>query len=60
MGPMNSAEQREKISQIVEETRENKEGTILSGGSTLKGTAYEHGYFYRPTLVSNVVPDQDL
>ena len=60
MGPMNSAEQREKISQIVEETRENKEGTILSGGGTLKGTAYELGYFYRPTLVSNVVPDSQL
>ena len=60
MGPMNSAEQREKISQIVEETRENKEGTILSGGSTMKGTAYEQGHFYRPTLVSNVVPDSRL
>jgi succinate-semialdehyde dehydrogenase/glutarate-semialdehyde dehydrogenase len=60
MGPMNSAEQREKISQIVEETRENKEGTILTGGCTLKGTAYELGYFYRPTLVSNVVPGSRL
>jgi betaine-aldehyde dehydrogenase len=60
MGPMNNAGQRDKISQIVEETRENKEGTILAGGSTLKGTAYEHGYFYRPTLVSNVVPGSGL
>ena len=31
MGPMNSAEQREKISQIVEETRENKEETVRPG-----------------------------
>jgi betaine-aldehyde dehydrogenase len=60
MGPMNNAEQREKISQLVEETRENKEGTVLTGGSALKGTAYEHGYFYRPTLVSNVVPGSGL
>jgi succinate-semialdehyde dehydrogenase/glutarate-semialdehyde dehydrogenase len=60
MGPMNSAVQRERISQVVEETRENKEGTILSGGSALKGTAYEQGYFYRPTLVSNVVPGSQL
>lgn len=60
MGPMNSAEQRQKISQMVEETRENKEGTILTGGFTLKGTAYEQGYFYRPTLVSNVVSDSQL
>jgi succinate-semialdehyde dehydrogenase/glutarate-semialdehyde dehydrogenase len=60
MGPMNNGEQRDKISTIVEEGRENKEGTILSGGGVLKGTAYEQGYFYRPTLVSNVVPDSQL
>jgi succinate-semialdehyde dehydrogenase/glutarate-semialdehyde dehydrogenase len=60
MGPMNNGEQRQKISKIVEEVRENKEGTILSGGGILKGTAYEQGYFYRPTLVSNVVPDSQL
>jgi len=60
MGPMNSGAQREKISKIVEEVRENREGTILSGGGILKGTAYEQGYFYRPTLVSNVVPDSQL
>ena len=60
MGPMNNAGQRDKISQLVEETRENNEGTILTGGSTLKGTAYEQGYFYRPTIVSNVVPGSRL
>ena len=60
IGPMNNAGQREKISQMVEETRKNKEGTILTGGYALKGTAYEQGYFYRPTLVSDVVPDARL
>ena len=60
MGPMNNSGQRDKISQLVEETRENREGTILTGGSTLKGTAYEQGYFYRPTIVSNVVPGSRL
>ncbi|HZK31021.1 MAG TPA: aldehyde dehydrogenase family protein [Methanoregula sp.] len=60
MGPMISKEQREKILQAVEETRQKEEGTILSGGSTLKGSAYEQGYFYRPTLVSNVVPGARL
>jgi succinate-semialdehyde dehydrogenase/glutarate-semialdehyde dehydrogenase len=60
IGPMNSAEQREKISRRIEETRDNKEGTILSGGHTLKGTVYEKGYFYRPTLVTNVIPGSAL
>ena len=60
MGPMNSADQREKIVQMVEETRNSQEGKILTGGYTLKGTAYEQGYFYRPTLVTDVVPGSPL
>ena len=60
IGPMNSAEQREKISQVVEETRNNVEGTILTGGYALKGTAYEQGNFYRPTLVSEIIPGSRL
>ena len=60
IGPMNSAGQREKISRMVEETREEKDGTIVTGGYTLKGTAYEKGYFYRPTLVTDTSPDSRL
>jgi len=60
IGPMNSAEQREKISRRIEETRDNNEGTILTGGHSLKGTVYEKGYFYRPTLVNNIMPGSRL
>ncbi len=60
IGPMNNAVQRENISQVVQETRDNREGTILTGGYKLKGTAYEKGYFYRPTLVTDVNPDSAL
>ena len=60
IGPMNSAGQREKISRIVEETRNEKNGTILTGGYALKGTAYEKGYFYRPTLITDASPDSRL
>jgi succinate-semialdehyde dehydrogenase/glutarate-semialdehyde dehydrogenase len=60
IGPMNSAGQREKISQVVEETRNTTEGTILTGGYALKGTAYEQGNFYRPTLVSDIIPGSRL
>ena len=60
IGPMNSADQREKIAQVIQETRDTKAGTILTGGYKLKGTAYEQGFFYRPTLVSDVVPDSPL
>jgi len=60
MGPMSSADQREKIVQMVEETRNSQKGTILTGGYKLKGTAYEQGFFYRPTLVTDVVPGSSL
>ena len=54
MGPLNSAEQREQIMQMVDRTREREEGTILTGGGVLRGKAYETGYFYHPTLVTDV------
>jgi succinate-semialdehyde dehydrogenase/glutarate-semialdehyde dehydrogenase len=55
MGPLNSADQRERIIQLVDRTRERREGTILTGGGVLRGKAYESGYFYHPTLVTDVV-----
>ena len=40
MGPLNSAEQRERIVQMVDTTRERGDGTILTGGGVLRGKAY--------------------
>lgn len=60
MGPMNSAGQRERISDMVEKTRERGEGTIVTGGGILRGKAYEPGFFYHPTLVTGVVPESTL
>jgi succinate-semialdehyde dehydrogenase/glutarate-semialdehyde dehydrogenase len=60
LGPMNSAGQRERISQVVKETRDNHEGTILTGGSLLEGGAYDAGHFYAPTLVTGISPGARL
>jgi succinate-semialdehyde dehydrogenase/glutarate-semialdehyde dehydrogenase len=60
MGPLNNAEQRERIVQIVDTTRERGDGTILTGGGVLRGKAYESGYFYHPTLVTDVAPESCL
>jgi len=54
MGPLNSAKQRERIVQVVDGTRERGEGNILVGGGVVRGKAYETGYFYHPTLVTDV------
>jgi betaine-aldehyde dehydrogenase len=60
MGPMNSVRQRERIMGILDETRNKDTGTILTGGCTLTGGAYNNGWFYRPTLVTDVVPGSRL
>ena len=60
MGPLNSADGRDHIARVVDVTREKGEGTILSGGCTLRGSAYEQGHFYRPTLVTDVIPSSPL
>lgn len=53
MGPLNSAAQRDRIAGLVEQAREEKDGTI-TGGGVLRGKAYESGFFYLPTVVTGV------
>lgn len=56
MGPLNSSPTREKIADIVKSVKENDEGTILTGGYSLQGNKFDKGYFYQPTLVTDVNP----
>jgi betaine-aldehyde dehydrogenase len=60
MGPMVSGIQREKISELVESARENGEGRVISGGSAPGGAGLEKGFFYLPTLMTDVPPDSSL
>ena len=60
LGPMNSAGQRDLIADMVKEVTDNGKGTILTGGCSLTGPSYDAGYFYRPTLVSDVSPGARL
>jgi betaine-aldehyde dehydrogenase len=60
MGPLNSSTQRERIVQVVEKTRDEGDGKIVSGGTVLRGKAYEPGFFYHPTLVTGVAPESCL
>jgi acyl-CoA reductase-like NAD-dependent aldehyde dehydrogenase len=60
MGPLNSAEQLGRISSVIHETTEREEGTIRTGGCPLTGSAYEKGFFYTPTLITDVAPDAAL
>ena len=57
MGPLICAEQREKVMGFVERARQSG-AKILTGGRIPE--AYEKGYFYEPTLITNVSQDAEV
>ena len=56
MGPLNSAAGRDRIRDLVDETREGEAGTIVAGGREPDGA----GHFYAPTVVTDVAEDSRL
>jgi betaine-aldehyde dehydrogenase len=60
MGPLHSATGRETIIRQVERIRDGGEGKILTGGEIPAGTEFEQGFFYRPTLITDVGVDSPL
>lgn len=59
VGPMVSEAQREKTADAVNRARAQG-ATVLAGGGIPEGQRYEKGWFYEPTLVTDVGADQDL
>jgi len=54
MGPLISAQHRDRVGGFVDRSRENAE--IVAGGS-----AYDHkGFYYQPTVVANVNNDAEI
>jgi betaine-aldehyde dehydrogenase len=60
MGPLNNRQQYDTLSEIMKSVKDNREGTILTGGSPLKGEGYNNGFFFEPTLVTDVSEDSPL
>jgi len=57
MGPLQNRPQLERIADQVDGLKDREEGRILSGGSRLRGADHDRGFFYEPTLVTDVEPD---
>ena len=55
VGPLIDAKQRDKVSELVEDAT-SRGATVVTGGSTT-GTA---GYFFQPTVLTDVSADADL
>ncbi|MDQ6681835.1 MAG: gamma-aminobutyraldehyde dehydrogenase [Chloroflexota bacterium] len=55
MGPLVSASQRDRVSGFVERARADG-GEVVAGGATIEG----RGFFYRPSVVTNVSQDSEI
>jgi len=60
MGPLQNQRQFEAISEIVTTVKDDEGGTIIAGGNPLQGEEFGKGYFYQPTLVTDVASDSRL
>jgi betaine-aldehyde dehydrogenase len=60
MGPLHTAAGREDMVRQVERVVQRGEGKILAGGEVPQGNEYDQGFFYRPTLISNIADDSPL
>jgi succinate-semialdehyde dehydrogenase/glutarate-semialdehyde dehydrogenase len=56
MGPLTGKISLERIEALVSETREERQGKIMTGGKRLTGAGYNGGFFYGPTLVTEPIP----
>lgn len=57
MGPVHTGSQRENVHSLVQETVNNDQGTVLSGGYIPDTGALKGGNFYPPTILTNMDPD---
>ncbi|WP_440956695.1 aldehyde dehydrogenase family protein [Methanosarcina sp. Mfa9] len=60
MGPLNNEGQQNYVAELVRGVEEREEGKILIGGRIPAGGGYSDGYFFEPTLISEVSPDSRL
>jgi acyl-CoA reductase-like NAD-dependent aldehyde dehydrogenase len=57
MGPLQNRDQLERVAAQVDGLRDRSEGRLLAGGSRIRGDAHDRGFFFAPTLVTDVAPD---
>lgn len=58
LGPVASAAQQEKVLEYV--GRGKAEGTLVAGGATLEGEAYDAGHFVSPAVFADLPADSSL
>lgn len=59
LGPLVSAEQRQRVEAAVENAKQQG-ATVLTGGARPAQASLQSGYYYEPTLITNVSDDMDV
>lgn len=59
LGPMISEKGRQTVREHVSDAIA-KGAKVLTGGHEPKGAQFDHGYFYLPTVLTNVTPDMHV
>lgn len=59
VGPLVSQVQRQKVSEAVDLAR-RQGASVACGGSIPVGDGYDSGWFYEPTIVTDIRPDHSL
>jgi acyl-CoA reductase-like NAD-dependent aldehyde dehydrogenase len=59
IGPLVSQAQRDKAAEAVDRARAQG-ATVIAGGAVPAGEQYRRGWFYQPTLVTDITGDHDL
>src|SRR5262245_49861713 len=58
LGPVINKAAQDKYESFVQIGR--KDGKILTGGESLRGAAYDHGFFVKPTVIAGLPKDHRL
>jgi acyl-CoA reductase-like NAD-dependent aldehyde dehydrogenase len=59
LGPLVSAEQRQRVETAVENAKQQG-ATVLTGGARPAQASLQSGYYYEPTLITNVSDGMDV
>ncbi len=60
MGPLNNRSGLDRLVRQVDAARERDEGEIIAGGKAPEGVGYGRGFFFMPTLITDVPHDSIL
>jgi len=59
MGPLISSEARDRVAKLVEKAVQSG-ANMIYGGKVPEGEEFKKGYYYMPTILTNVKPDMEV